>query len=356
MKALIAMSGGVDSSVAAYLMKEKGYDCAGITMKLYDLDEPVCGEKTCCSFEDIEDAKTICGRLGMLYEVADFRSDFEGCVITPFISEYENGRTPNPCIECNRTMKFKKLYALAMERGFDTVVTGHYARVSYNEGIGRYQLRKGVDLSKDQSYVLYMMTQEELSHLMFPDGDYDKVQIREIAEREGFINARKHDSQDICFIPDGDYAGFLERRHGAPYPRGSFVDYEGNVLGEHKGIIHYTVGQRKGLGIPSTEPYYVCEIRPEANEIVLGRKDELGRTEVTAKDFNWLSIASPAVGENVSCTAKIRYSHRGAAGGAVFNNDGTVTMCFEEPVYGVAKGQALVLYDGDLVLGGGVIV
>ncbi len=353
-KALIAMSGGVDSSAAAYLMKEKGYDCCGVTMKLYDSMALACGEGTCCSTEDIEDARSVCGKLGIIHETVDFMADFEECVIIPFIEDYENARTPNPCIECNRKLKFGRLFELAKKRGFEKVATGHYARVSYDEKSGRWQLKKALDKFKDQSYVLYTLTQEELSFLELPNGEYTKDSIREVAENRGFVNARKKDSQDICFIPDGDYARFLEERRGGPYPEGKFVDANGNVLGKHKGIIHYTVGQRKGLGISSTEPYYVIQINPKTNEVVLGRKAELQKTKVRATNFNWVSICSPD--KEVRCLGKIRYSHKGETGYAKALDDGTVEMNFDNPVYGVSPGQALVLYEGDLVLGGGTII
>ena len=351
---MVAMSGGVDSSAAAFLMKEKGYDVTGVTMKLYV--PPVDGlQSSCCSVTDMEDAKSVCAKLEIPYEVADYRDDFENSVIKHFADEYEAGRTPNPCIECNRRLKFGSLMQRALSSGYDRVATGHYARIAYDEITCRYRLLKGIDPSKDQSYVLYMLGQDELSHLEFPCGEYTKDRIRDIAAEHGFVNASKKDSQDICFIPDGDYARFLSERRGGEYEPGDFVDSEGNVLGRHKGIINYTVGQRRGLGISSAEPYYVVDIRPDINEVVLGRKKELEKKEVMATDFNWLSIDEPLNGHAVECSAKIRYSHKGAFGRAKAMGDGRVKMVFDEPVGGVSPGQALVLYDGDMVLGGGII-
>ena len=241
MKALIAMSGGVDSSVAAYLTMKSGYDCTGVTLKLYDSeDTDELREKTCCSLDDVEDARSVCRRLGIPYFVRNFKESFRENVIERFISAYENGATPNPCIDCNRYIKFEKLMLHARELGMDKLVTGHYARVEYDEERGRYILKKAIDLSKDQSYVLYSLTQEQLSMLYLPLGELTKTETRAIAEQNGFVNAAKRDSQDICFVPDGKYAEFIERRTGKSYPSGDFVDEEGNVLGEHKGIIRYT--------------------------------------------------------------------------------------------------------------------
>ena len=246
-KALIAMSGGVDSSVAAYIMKEEGFDCIGCTMKLYDnADAGVSRDKTCCSLDDVEDARSVAARLDMPYYVFNFSDDFREKIICKFIDSYERGRTPNPCIDCNRYMKFAKLCERARILGCDFIVTGHYARI-YKEG-EKYVLKKALDETKDQSYVLYNLTQDILAHTRFPLGEMKKSETREIAEKCGFINAKKPDSQDICFVPDGDYARVIELNTGKKYPPGDFVDKNGNVLGRHKGIIHYTIGQRKGLG------------------------------------------------------------------------------------------------------------
>ena len=257
-KALIAMSGGVDSSVAAYLIKEQGFESTGITLKLFDNEDiGEKKEKTCCSLDDIDDARSVCYKLGIPYYVYNFKDSFKENVISRFINAYENGTTPNPCIDCNRYIKFEKLMRRAEELDFDYVVTGHYAVIEYNAETGRYLLKKSADSSKDQSYVLYSLTQEQLAKTLFPLGNMTKEQTREIAEKLGLINAHKHDSQDICFVPDGDYAKFIEQYTGRTYPHGNFVDESGKVLGEHKGIIRYTVGQRKGLGLALPHPMYV---------------------------------------------------------------------------------------------------
>lgn len=268
-KALIAMSGGVDSSVAAYLMKQSEYDCVGVTMKLFhNKDIGIEHKKTCCSLNDVEDAKSVAFRLGILHYTFNFTDRFDEKVIQPFISAYESGRTPNPCIDCNRYLKFDALYHRAEILECEKIATGHYARIE--NANGRFILKKAMDLSKDQSYVLYAMTQEQLAHTVFPCGELEKSEIRKIAEKQGFFNADKPDSQDICFVPDGNYSAFIEHYRGKKYPVGNFIDRNGTVLGQHKGIIHYTVGQRKGLGISARNPLYVCGIDILDNAVILG--------------------------------------------------------------------------------------
>lgn len=351
-KAIIAMSGGVDSSVAAYLMKKKGFDCIGATMKLYDNENiGINSEKTCCSLDDIEDARSVALRLSMPYYVFNFKDEFKEKVIDKFISTYENGGTPNPCIDCNRYLKFEKLFQRMKELGFDYVVTGHYAKVEEKDGW--FYLKKGRDESKDQSYVLYSLTQEQLSHIMFPLGDYSKDEIRNIAQSQGFINAAKKDSQDICFVPDGDYAKFIESFTGKTYPQGKFVDMKGNVLGTHQGIIRYTNGQRKGLGVAFGQPMYVAGKNIEDNTVTLCTNEELFSNELIADDFNWL-IPNPD--NEMKCKARVRYNMKEQ--NAVVNvlDNGTVRVIFDKPQRAITKGQALVLYDGDTVLGGGTII
>lgn len=351
-KAIIAMSGGVDSSVAAFLMKEKGFDCIGATMKLYDNDDIMeSGEKTCCSLDDIEDARSVANRLSMPYYVFNFKDDFKEKVIDKFIATYENGGTPNPCIDCNRHLKFKRLFQKMQELGFDYVVTGHYARVEENNGW--FYLKKGVDEAKDQSYVLYSLTQNQLAHIQFPLGTYSKTEIREIAENHNFLNARKKDSQDICFVPDGDYAKFIEGYLGKTYPKGNFIDINGNVLGEHQGIIRYTNGQRKGLGVAFGKPMYVADKNVKDNTVTLCTNEELFSAELIADDFNWL-IPNPA--KEIKCSARVRYNMKEQPATVYTLENGNVKIVFDAPQRAITRGQAAVLYDGETVLGGGTIL
>lgn len=350
--ALIAMSGGVDSSVAAYLMKTAGYDCIGVTMRLFNNEGAVLpGEKSCCSLEDTEDARSVAYRLGIPYYVFNFTGDFRREVIDRFIAAYEEGRTPNPCIDCNRYMKFGRLYQRAAELGCGTIVTGHYARIG-NDG-GRFLLLKAADPAKDQSYFLYSLTQEQLSHTMFPLGDMTKEETRRIAEDQGFINAKKRDSQDICFVPDQDYAAVIARYTGKNYPRGSFVDTAGRVLGEHKGIIHYTIGQRKGLGLALPEPLYVKGKDIVKNEVILACADELFLSSLDAGDFNWIACPPPTAPMRVR--AKTRYKQEEIPAVVHTTGERTVRVEFDRPVRAISPGQAVVLYDGDVVVGGGTI-
>lgn len=351
-KAIIAMSGGVDSSVAAFLMKEKGFDCIGATMKLYDNEEiGISREKTCCSLDDIEDARAVARRLSMPYYVFNFKDEFEKKVIDKFISTYENGGTPNPCIDCNRYLKFEKLFQRMNELDFDYVVTGHYARIEEKDGW--FYLKKAVDNTKDQSYVLYSLTQYQLSHIMLPLGEYTKAEIRDIAEAQGFLNARKKDSQDICFVPDGDYASFIEKYTGKTYPQGDFVDINGKPIGTHQGIIRYTNGQRKGLGVAFGQPMYVAGKDIEKNTVTLCTNDELFSSELTAVDFNWI-IPNPS--REIKCSARVRYNMKEQPATAYILENGNVKVIFNQPQRAITKGQAVVLYDGDSVLGGGTIV
>ncbi len=350
-KAIIAMSGGVDSSVAAFFMKEKGYECIGATMKLHDSsNDDICNERTCCSVDDVEDARSVATRLGMPYYVFNFKNEFKAKVIDKFIKTYELGGTPNPCIDCNRYLKFEKLMQRMNELHYDYVVTGHYADIEFKDG--RYWLKKGLDLSKDQSYVLYSLTQEQLAHILFPLGKFSKDEIRKIAEENNFINARKRDSQDICFVPDGDYASFIEKYKNIKYPNGDFVDVNGNKVGTHNGLIRYTVGQRKGLGLSIGHPVYVISKDIEKNTVTVGSNEDLLTTKLYASDFNW--IAPKPIGE-LSCNAKTRYNMKEQPC-RVWIDGEKVVVEFENPVRAVTSGQAVVLYDGDYVLGGGTII
>lgn len=352
-KALIAMSGGVDSSVAAWLIREKGYDCAGATMRLFQKEE-MTAEPGCCTSRDMEDARAVADMLGMPYYVYDFADRFREAVIDRFVEAYENGRTPNPCIDCNRYLKFEELFLRGRQLGCDFVVTGHYARTGYDEKSGRYLLKKAADTSKDQSYVLYSLTQDQLSHVQFPLGELTKQEVRQIAREHGFLTADKAESQDICFVQDGKYYEFICDYTGRDYPAGDFIDTRGNVLGRHQGIIRYTVGQRKGLGIAFGEPVYVMKVDPEANTVMLGTNEELFTDTVTAKKINLIS--TDRIREPLRVKAKVRYRHKEQWATATQPDEDTLQVVFDEPQRAVTAGQALVLYDGDVVVGGGTIV
>ena len=354
-KALIAMSGGVDSSVAAYLMHKQGYECIGATMKLYH-NEDICIPKdhSCCSLDDVEDARAVAASMDIPYYVFNFSERFKEEVMDKFVHCYECGITPNPCIDCNRYLKFEYLYNRAKELGYDYVVTGHYAQIKYDASIDRYLLSKAVDASKDQSYVLYSLTQEQLAHTQFPLGCMPKSKTREIAEQQGFINAKKHDSQDICFVQNGNYAEFIEDYTKKTYPEGNFVDIHGNILGRHKGIIRYTIGQRKGLGLSLKEPMYVMEINTTDNTVVLGRDADLFTDTLIANDINLIS--DPRIDGEMRVKAKVRYRHTEQPATVTQIGDDTIKVVFDEPQRAITKGQAVVLYDGDIVVGGGTIV
>lgn len=353
-KALVAMSGGVDSSVAAYLTKKMGYEPIGVTMKLFDNEDiGENREKTCCSLDDIEDARSVAYKLDIPYYVFNFKDNFKEKVIDRFISAYENGATPNPCIDCNRFLKFEKLMQRAEELECKYVVTGHYGIIFYDEASQRYLLKKSVDLSKDQSYVLYSMTQKQLSKTLLPLGEMTKAKAREIADSMGFVNSRKKDSQDICFVPDGDYAKFIEEYTNSKYPHGDFVDSKGNVLGEHKGIIRYTIGQRKGLGLALPHPMYVMKKDLEKNQVILGENELLFSKELYANDINL--ITCDKITKPIRVKAKVRYKQQEQWAIAEQVDDNRLHIEFEQPQRAIAKGQAVVLYDDDIVVGGGTI-
>lgn len=354
-RVMVAMSGGVDSSVAAALLYEAGYETSGATLKL--TDQTACDintrGRTCCSLEDIEDARSTALNLDIDYLVLNHTQDFRSQVIDRFIDAYKTGNTPNPCIDCNRYIKFASFFEQAEMLGFDYLATGHYARVAYDESRGRYLLKKGLDHNKDQSYVLYSLTQDQLSRTLFPLGEFNKTQIREMADRLDFVNSRKPDSQDICFVPDGDYRNFLAGE-GVVLDQGDFVDKEGNVLGKHKGIEAYTVGQRRGLGIASERPLFVIRKNVEDNSITLGFEEDLYVSGLIAEDINWISI--PTLTEPIEAQIKIRYSHREVAATLNPMGDGRILVRFSEPQKAVTAGQAAVFYDDDIVIGGGTIV
>lgn len=343
-KALIAMSGGVDSSVAALLTQCAGYRCGGAIMRLYD--QP--------GFSgSVSDAERVAVRLGMDFHVLDCTEDFKCRVIGYFIDSYESGLTPNPCIRCNRYLKFDRFYQEGLALGYHCMVTGHYAQIRQDSASGRYLLCKAVDKAKDQSYFLYTMTQEQLSRTLFPLGSLTKEQARRIAEENGFCNARKRDSQDICFVPDGDYVAFMKRYTGKEYEEGNYLDMAGNVIGRHRGAVCYTLGQRRGLGISLGEPAYVCGKNMADNTVTLGSNEALFSRELWANDWNWISL--PALTQPMKVTAKVRHSQSEQSATVYPEDQGLIRVVFDIPQRAVTPGQAVVLYQEDVVVGGGTI-
>ena len=352
-KVLIAMSGGVDSSVAAYLMQQAGYDCMGVTMKLYENEDAgVPRGHTCCTLDDVEDARRVAYALGMPYYVFNYKDAFREQVMARFAAAYQHGATPNPCLDCNRYLKFGLLETRARALGCDVLATGHYARVEQLPD-GRYTLKKAVDATKDQSYVLAWLTQEQLAHTRFPLGGLHKTEAREIAEAHGFCNAHKHDSQDICFVPDGDYARFMEDFTGKHYPAGDFLDENGKKVGTHNGAVRYTIGQRKGLGLAMGAPVYVCAKDMQANTVTVGPEENLFDRIVYADEVNWIAI--PELTAPLRVTARTRYHQTEQAATVYPAGEGRFRLEFDQPQRAPTPGQAVVLYQGDVVLGGGII-
>ena len=354
---MIGMSGGVDSSVAAYLLKEAGYDVIGVTMQIWqeEPEETVSENGGCCGLSAVEDAARVAQMLGIPHYVMNFRKEFDDKVIQYFMQEYLAGRTPNPCIACNRYVKWESLLQRSMQLGADYIATGHYARISQLPN-GRYSITRSVTAAKDQTYALYNLTQEQLSHTLMPVGDYEKSEIRKIAEKIGLNVANKPDSMEICFIPDQDYAGFIRENSGKEIPEGNFVTADGTIVGRHKGITHYTVGQRKGLNLSMGRPVFVTEIRPETNEVVVGDNSEVFSQHLVCGNLNFMSIEDLAIGEEISVMAKIRYNHQGAKAVVRRISGEQAEVLFHEPVRAVTPGQAVVFYEGDHVLGGGTIL
>ena len=352
----VAMSGGVDSSAAAFLLKEAGHDLIGITMKLFDNgDAGVEGESACCSLDDAEDARAVARQLGFPHYVFNFSRPFRAQVMDRFACAYERGETPNPCIDCNKYLKFGALLQRARELDRDYVATGHYVRLEHDQGSGRWLLRKALHPEKDQSYVLYNLTQDQLSHSLFPLGGLSKPDIRAIAAEHGLINARKGESQDICFVPDGDYAAFIRRHTGREYPSGPFLDQEGNVLGTHTGIVDYTVGQRRGLGVSSNRGrLYVKEVRPRDNTVVLSDNASLFARSLTADRLNLIPL--DRLDAPLRLRAKIRYRMAEQPCTVEQTGPDRVRVVFDQPQRAITPGQAVVFYDGDLVVGGATIL
>ena len=354
-KVVVGMSGGVDSSVAAYLLKEQGYDVIGVTMQIWEDEEQQRTEENggCCGLSAVDDARRVADRLEIPYYVMNFKQEFQKKVVDYFVEEYLAGRTPNPCIACNRYVKWESLLKRSMEIGADYIATGHYARIAKLPN-GRFAIRNSVTARKDQTYALYNLTQFQLAHTLMPIGEYEKDQVRRIAQEAGLPVAAKPDSQDICFVPDGDYAAFLKKKAGERMPgEGDFVTRDGTVLGKHKGITHYTIGQRKGLGLSMGEPVFVSELRPKTNQVVVGEEPQVFKKELLCDHLNFMGMED--LEEPRRVWAKVRYAHKGQWCRIERQGRDLIRAEFEEPVRAITPGQAVVFYEGEYVLGGGII-
>ena len=347
MKVTVAMSGGIDSAVAALIAIDSGYEVSGATMRLC----PKITNNNDAFESDISDAAEVCKQLGIPHRVLDMRAAFHNTVIKDFIDTYYAGGTPNPCIVCNKTMKFGAFLDEEIAMGADYIATGHYARIEEQDG--RFLLKKAADKNKDQTYMLWSLSQHQLSHTLFPLGDMTKPEIRALGEARGFVIAHKSDSQDICFVPDGDYASFIERELGEKYPVGNYIDEDGNILGRHKGQIHYTIGQRKGLGISMGRHIFVAKKDAEANTVTLTDEDRLFTKTVVLKGINLIPFDK--IDGKIRVKAKIRYRHAESEAYAEQTGEDEITLTFDQPQRAPAKGQSAVMYDGDIVVGGGII-
>lgn len=353
-KVVVGMSGGVDSSVTAYLLKEQGYDVIGMTMQIWQEGAPEDNDGGCCGLSAVDDARRVCQKLDIPHYVINFRNDFRKHVIDYFLDEYQNARTPNPCIACNRYVKWESMLQKALQIGADYIATGHYARVVKDEETGRYSLRQSKTLAKDQTYALYNLTQHQLEHTLMPLGDYTKDEVRAIAKEIGLAVATKPDSQEICFVPDNDYAKYIEEETGKKMPSGNFVDKSGKVVGKHKGIIHYTIGQRKGLGLSLGKPAFVTKIDSKTNTVSIGDNDDLFSTTVRANKLNFMPF-DQLEGE-LKCLGKIRYSQKAEPCTIKMVDEDLVVCEFENKQRAITPGQAVVFYDGELLIGGGTIL